>query len=387
MKKFFKDILSKIKDILRKSAAETEEERIARQIKNGMPPYSRCMNCGTGLEGMYCHKCGQYASEKNASMKDFIAEYLHVTFHVDSQIIPSICHLVTRPGHLTQTFIDGKVKSYVHPLKLNIFLLFIVIAVMVLFSAAEKSEKKLMSLMTNTKVITELAINEVMADEEYVERMYSSDKDTVHFICMNTLAEKHKEHITVLEVMSGSEESVSDTLLAVIPSVLIEDGILTEKEDGIFEISTDRESFTALEEINYLNRIWGAMLGLLSKYLPIIILLTCPLMAWVIWCFYRRMPNPFMHYFVFTLHYTAFLEIFLFILFLISSIIHIPRGLLIGIFMTVPAVYLTMALKKIFHDRNWGISVMKMVMINLIYSVIVFFIIVLIMIISIIMTI
>lgn len=372
MKKFITDLLSKIKGILKKSVSETEEERIARQIKEKMPPYSRCQNCCTELEGMYCHKCGQYASEQSASIKEFIAEYLHITFHLDSHILPTICHLITRPGHLTQTFLEGKIKSYVHPLKLNIFLLFTAIAIIVLFSLSERPEEKLMSAVTNTVIITDLALTEIMEDEQYVERMYSSDRDTINLLCLDASAEKHKEIITALEVRKGTDDMVPDTLLAIIPSVLIEDGIFAEGEGGIYEISTDRESFTALKNINYMSKTWNSMMELLSKYLPIIILLTCPILALVIGTFYRRRPHPFMHYFVFTLHYTAFLEIFLFLLFLISAIINLPTSLLLWIFVIIPAVYLTLSLYKVFKDKHWALSALKMAMINTIYFIIIF---------------
>lgn len=38
-----------------------ELKRLQRIRKKTVPAYTYCKNCGTKLEGMYCHCCGQYA--------------------------------------------------------------------------------------------------------------------------------------------------------------------------------------------------------------------------------------------------------------------------------------------------------------------------------------
>ncbi len=43
-------------------------------------PYKQCLNCGTELNGMFCHKCGQQALDKTPTVKEFIVEYMNHAF-------------------------------------------------------------------------------------------------------------------------------------------------------------------------------------------------------------------------------------------------------------------------------------------------------------------
>ena len=97
-------------------------------------PYACCKNCGTRLEGPYCHNCGQYALDLNQSMWSFVKEYFSNAYQLDRRLWPTLKLMFSRPGALTQEFMAGKVNSYVHPLKMNMFLL-VVVVVVFLFSA------------------------------------------------------------------------------------------------------------------------------------------------------------------------------------------------------------------------------------------------------------
>ena len=92
-------------------------------------PYACCKNCGTRLEGPYCHNCGQYALDLNQSMWSFVKEYFSNAYQMDRRLWPTLKLLFSRPGALTQEFMAGKVNSYVHPLKMNMFLLVVVVLV------------------------------------------------------------------------------------------------------------------------------------------------------------------------------------------------------------------------------------------------------------------
>ena len=60
-----------------------ERKRIERQIKESQIPYSHCKNCGTELQGVYCHNCGQYAKDLKQSFCSYIMEYLSNTYNLD----------------------------------------------------------------------------------------------------------------------------------------------------------------------------------------------------------------------------------------------------------------------------------------------------------------
>ena len=85
----------------------------------------KCLNCGTLLNGEYCHNCGQHVTDHTMNVKRFILNYLDNAFLWDPQHLKTIWRLISRPGVLTKDYLAGKFVSQVQPLKLNMFLLFI----------------------------------------------------------------------------------------------------------------------------------------------------------------------------------------------------------------------------------------------------------------------
>ncbi|MBC3808176.1 DUF3667 domain-containing protein [Undibacterium seohonense] len=89
------------------------------------PNHSKqCANCGITLNGAYCHTCGQY-SHIHRSLLHMFEEVLHGIFHFDTKAWRTIPALILRPGQLTKDYIEGKRTSYVSPLALFLFLIFL----------------------------------------------------------------------------------------------------------------------------------------------------------------------------------------------------------------------------------------------------------------------
>ncbi|MBS1494167.1 MAG: DUF3667 domain-containing protein [Bacteroidetes bacterium] len=87
-----------------------------------------CLNCGTELNGKYCHNCGQQKISKRFSVKSLFHDFLHSSFHWESTLISTIKELLISPGNFMRNYIEGKRKSYSSPvsffiLTLTIFLI------------------------------------------------------------------------------------------------------------------------------------------------------------------------------------------------------------------------------------------------------------------------
>lgn len=83
-----------------------------------------CANCGANLTGAYCSACGQ-AAHIHRSLLHMFEEVLHGIFHFDTKAWRTIPALIKRPGQLTKDYIQGKRTSYVSPLALFLFLIFL----------------------------------------------------------------------------------------------------------------------------------------------------------------------------------------------------------------------------------------------------------------------
>jgi hypothetical protein len=103
----------------------TELKRLRRVHKTDLPPYTHCQNCGEALQGMYCHCCGQYASDINESFFKLIRHYFDNSFSYDGRLWVTLKILFLRPGHLPKEYCKGRVNSYMHPFKMYMFCSFI----------------------------------------------------------------------------------------------------------------------------------------------------------------------------------------------------------------------------------------------------------------------
>ncbi len=124
----------------------------------------QCANCGTALTGPYCHACGQ-SGHIHRSLLHMFEELLHGLFHFDTKAWRTIPALIFKPGKLTKEYIEGKRTSYVSPLALFLFLIFLMFYV---FSwTVNNSADKLMinTPETREELVKEITINETKLNE------------------------------------------------------------------------------------------------------------------------------------------------------------------------------------------------------------------------------
>lgn len=87
-----------------------------------------CLNCGCALAGDYCHWCGQRA-HVHRTLGAFWHDLLHGVLHFEGKIWRTLPLLVFKPGVLTRRYIDGQRASFVSPIALFLFSVFLMFAV------------------------------------------------------------------------------------------------------------------------------------------------------------------------------------------------------------------------------------------------------------------
>jgi hypothetical protein len=92
-----------------------------------------CLNCGAKLTGPYCQECGQHA-HVHRTLSAFFHDLLHGVFHLEGKIWRTLPLLVWKPGELTRRYIDGQRASFVSPVALFLFCVFLMFGVMGLTS-------------------------------------------------------------------------------------------------------------------------------------------------------------------------------------------------------------------------------------------------------------
>lgn len=87
-----------------------------------------CLNCGTPLVGKHCHGCGQ-AAHVHKTIGAFFHDLLHGVFHFEGKIWRTLPMLAWKPGQLTREYVDGRRASYISPIALFLFVVFLTFAI------------------------------------------------------------------------------------------------------------------------------------------------------------------------------------------------------------------------------------------------------------------
>ena len=85
---------------------------------------ANCLNCGAPLAGPFCHECGQHA-HVHRTLSAFFHDFLHGVLHFEGKIWRTLPLLAWRPGELTRRYIDGQRASFVSPIALFLFSVFL----------------------------------------------------------------------------------------------------------------------------------------------------------------------------------------------------------------------------------------------------------------------
>jgi hypothetical protein len=87
-----------------------------------------CLNCGTALVGPHCHQCGQ-AGHVHRTLTAFWHDLAHSVLHFDGKMWRTLPLLAWRPGELTRRYVGGQRASFVSPMALFLFSVFLMFAV------------------------------------------------------------------------------------------------------------------------------------------------------------------------------------------------------------------------------------------------------------------
>jgi Protein of unknown function (DUF3667) len=87
-----------------------------------------CLNCGTALLGTHCHRCGQ-AGHVHRTLAAFWHDLAHSVLHFDGKLWKTLPLLAWRPGELTRRYVAGQRASFVSPMALFLFSVFLMFAV------------------------------------------------------------------------------------------------------------------------------------------------------------------------------------------------------------------------------------------------------------------
>ena len=101
----------------------------AGESADGHTQERNCLNCGAELTGNFCSVCGQHA-HVHRTLAAFFHDFAHGVLHFEGKIWRTLPLLAWKPGALTRRYIDGQRASFVSPVALFLFSVFLMFAVL-----------------------------------------------------------------------------------------------------------------------------------------------------------------------------------------------------------------------------------------------------------------
>lgn len=358
-----------------------ELKRLKRIRRKTVPAYRHCKNCGKELQGMYCSRCGQYALDPKQPFSKYLLQYFENVYQFDGKVWVTLYMLFRRPGFLTKEFNAGKIASYVHPMRL---LMFITVVFFLFFF-------KFMGNQVNDYL--DRNINLTSENELFNQPMETYDSlisDTV--VSMVTLHDKVSSYSDIMQVLSVSdampyleenflEENLSsqgnpalwyDTLMVKMNHEVLShiqmDCVGTWKGTPLLvEVPHSMEEYELKNTVSLFNE---RIINAISGSAPLTSLLLIPVLALLFKAFYRKSQLPYMSHFVFSLHLGCFFFLLLSIYLLAGHFYHYPSWML-KVFLLLMILYCSIASHQVYRGNSWFKVVLKTIVLGMIYSFIV----------------
>jgi hypothetical protein len=97
--------------------------------RHARPVGTPCANCGTPLQGPWCHACGQSGEDFHRSIFRLCGEALEGLLHMDGRLWRTLPDLMLRPGRLTRAYLEGHRAPQIPPLRLFLVVLLMIFLV------------------------------------------------------------------------------------------------------------------------------------------------------------------------------------------------------------------------------------------------------------------
>lgn len=319
---------------------------------------TNCLNCGTEVQGRYCHQCGQENVEPKESVLHLVRHFFEDITHFDGKFFSTIGLLIRKPGFLSKEYMLGRRASYLNPVRLYVFTsAFFFLLFFGVFRTEEGVHFQAVSDV-NGKKPQEIARMDSATFADFTRTINrNNDKGDIpmtraQFQAYLDTFTNHGNVIRVGDIGYTSHEEY-DSLLRV-----------GARHDNWFT----RKLINKMIDINikYKNNVQGFLQAFKEHVLhsfPQMLFISLPLLAFLLKLLYvRRKQYYYVNHAIFGIHVYVFVFINILVTLIISAIAnalgwgwmsYLNLALILGMF-----VYAAFAMRR-FYGQNWFKTLVK----------------------------
>jgi len=319
-----------------------------------------CLNCGTTVQGFYCHVCGQANTQPHETVWSLINHFFSDITHFDGKFFKTIGVLLTKPGFLSQQFIAGKRERYLNPIRMYVFTSALFFLVFFSFYKVDGSDWTINGGRWQDVQVDQLG-----------ERAYQSARthqDSVDIGEALGLFRNHRDTASdKVRKRGGIEVADSDDYKTIEQYDSIQLSLPQASRDNWFKRLLTRKAL----DINTRypgqeNKMTADIINKFMHTFPALLFISLPLYAFFLYLLYiRRKRFFFADHAIFLIHQYVFSFMVLLVLFLLLKVPTawinwlIAAIVIYGIFYTVKAF-------RTFYGQGWGKTILKFIVFNVV---------------------
>lgn len=316
-----------------------------------------CLNCGTVVQGHYCHNCGQENVVPKETFWHMVTHFFNDITHFDGSFFTTVKDLLFKPGFLSKEYMSGKRVKYLHPVRMYVFTSAIFFLVFFGFFSGSDS--------VNINSNTDINGKERLKLIEKLEKEYAND-------------ESKKDIVLRLQVLKDTTKEIS---VADLPLLLKDFTVLNITGEGkkyrsVAEYDSMQKTLPAgVKDGWFRSRIVRKEISLNIKFgsdpsaaakklgnsflhkLPYLLFVSLPLFALILRLLYlRRKQFYFADHGIFTIHLYVFTFILLLAVFFLNSLESLTHldiiNYLIAVLFIILIIYLYKAMRYFYGQRR-----------------------------------
>jgi hypothetical protein len=147
-----------------------------------------CANCGAGMQGEFCHECGQSIHSVLKPMHHMLEETVETVLHIDGRIVHTLPPLLLKPGFLTLEYFAGRRVRYIAPFRLMFVLC--LLSFFVVHLAIDQISVKVAAHQGPTVTVTGEAFSDADTPKEVRKVLKSQLKTLPHIAAYGVLPQQ-----------------------------------------------------------------------------------------------------------------------------------------------------------------------------------------------------